>query len=232
MMPTYDGKYGWWYYLVQFEIVVEMNCWSPKQRALELSTTSVGPARGVLSNLSSSENWFHGLCEPHSATLSPWVWAWEGNKSKPELVQKIGKLTHKTFPSADENTRSDMSVISFKTTLLDEQQELFVYQRVLKSVEESEKADMAFESYQADWQQQSTPYVCMQKESKQSCAHVGDLKSLSGLIARNKQFQPICNILSLWWQEMPNWYFVLGAQDYHGPSECACGFRTGFSAYS
>ena len=200
-MPNYDGKSSWSDYLVQFEIAAEMNRWSPKQKAMELATSLVGQARGVLSDLSSSERTdFSALVRKLTLRFEPvdLVGMYQSqlrsrrqkrNESIPELVQEISKLTIKAFPSADEETRNYMSVTSFITALSNEQQELFVYQRDPKRIEEAGKAAMAFESFQADRQQHSTQYVRMQKETNQSSTPLGGFTDLAGRIARIEQSQ-------------------------------------------
>ena len=82
-----------------------------------------------------------------------------------------------------------MSVTSFITALSNEQQELFVYQRDPKRIEEAGKAAMAFESFQADRQQHSTQYVRIQKETNQSSTPLGGFTDLAGRIARIEQSQ-------------------------------------------
>ena len=200
-MPNYDGKSSWSDYLVQFEIAAEMNRWSPKQKAMELATSLVGQARGVLSDLSSSERTdFSALVRKLTLRFEPvdMVGMYQSqlrsrrrkrNESIPELVQEISKLTRKAFPSADEGTRNYMSVTSFITALSNEQQELFVYQRDPKRIEEAGKAAMAFESFQSDRQQHSTQYVRMQKETNQSSTPLGGFTDLAGRIARIEQSQ-------------------------------------------
>ena len=65
------------------------------------------------------------------------------NESLPELIQEIGKLTREAFPTADETMHNYMAATRFTSTLGNEQQELFVYQRDPKTVEETSKATMA-----------------------------------------------------------------------------------------
>ena len=200
-MPNYDGMSSWSDYLVQFEIAAEINRWSSKQKAMELATSLVGQARGVLSDLSSLERTdFTALVRKLTLRFEPvdLIGMYQSqlrgrsrkrNESIPELVQGISKLTQMAFPSADEETRNYMSVTSFITALSNEQQELFVYQRDPKRIKEAGKAAMAFESFQADWQLQSTSYVRMQKGSNQYPAPLGDLSNLEGRIARIEQAQ-------------------------------------------
>ena len=70
-------------------------------------------------------------------------------KSIPELVQEIGKLTRKSFPGSDEQTRDYMSVTSCLSALNNEVQEMFVYQKDPKTLEEAGTGALAFENFQA-----------------------------------------------------------------------------------
>ena len=200
-MPNYDGKSSWSDYLVQFEIAAEMNRWSSKQKAMELATSLVGQACGVLSDLSSLERTdFTALVRKLTLRFEPvdFIGMYQSqlhgqrrkrNESIPELVQDTSKLTRMAFPSTEEETRNYMSVTSFITTLSNEQQESFVYQWNPKRIEEAGKAAMAFESFQVDRQLQSTSYVWMQKGSNQYPAPFGDLSHLEGCIVRIEQAQ-------------------------------------------
>ena len=48
---TYDGKSSWTDYLVQFNITATMKGWTESQKAMELATSLVGVACGVLSEI-------------------------------------------------------------------------------------------------------------------------------------------------------------------------------------
>ena len=111
-MPNYDGKSSWSDYLVQFEIAAEMKRWSPKQKAMELATSLVGLARGVLSDLSSSERTdFTALVRKLTLRFEPvdLVGMYQSqlrsrhrkrNESIRELDQEISKRTRKACQSS------------------------------------------------------------------------------------------------------------------------------------
>ena len=59
-MSNYDGKSNWNDYLVQFQIVARLNHWSEEEKAMELATSLVGQARGVLSDMSEQDRLDYG----------------------------------------------------------------------------------------------------------------------------------------------------------------------------
>ena len=171
--------------------------WDSQQKAMELATSLVGQARGVLPDLSPSERFdYSALVQKFTLRFEPGdlIGMYQSqlcghrrkrNETIPELVQEVSKLTRKAFPSADEETRNYMAVTSFITALANEKQELFVYQRDLKRIEEAGRAAMAFETFQADRQQDQanrsqTPFLRMQQGPSSSVISIpGDhLKQL------------------------------------------------------
>ena len=173
LMSNYDGRSSWSDYLVQFQIAARLNHWSEEEKAMELATSLVGQARGVLSDMSEQDRLDYGaLVQKLSLRFEPvdlegmYQSQLRGRKHKhneslPELAQDIGKLTRQAFPTADETTYNYMAVTSFISALGNEQQELFVYQRDSKTVEEAGKAAMAFETFQAA-RPSKTPFLRMQ----------------------------------------------------------------------
>ena len=50
-VPSYDGSSSWHDYLIQFEMIAELNGWTAEMKALQLATSLQGQARGVLCDL-------------------------------------------------------------------------------------------------------------------------------------------------------------------------------------
>lgn len=53
--PTYDGSTPWEDYVVQFELISELNGWAEQTKALQLAASLRGPAQAVLSDLESAK---------------------------------------------------------------------------------------------------------------------------------------------------------------------------------
>ena len=83
------------------------------------------------------------------------------NELIPELLQEISHLVRKAYPAADEQTRSYMAISSFISALSNEAQELFVYQKEPRSLDEAGKAALTFETFQVA-QNKDVPSVRLQ----------------------------------------------------------------------
>ena len=59
-MPNFDGKSSWSDYLVQFQIAARLNHWMDEEKAMELATSLVGQARGVLADMSEQDRLNYG----------------------------------------------------------------------------------------------------------------------------------------------------------------------------
>ena len=108
-MPNFDGKSSWSDYLVQFQIAARLNHWWEEDKAMELATSLVGQACGVLSDMSEQDLLDYGaLVQKLSLRFEPvnLIGMYQSqlrsrkrkhNESLPELAQEIGKLTDKSF---------------------------------------------------------------------------------------------------------------------------------------
>ena len=161
MLAKYDGNTSWADYLVQFNIAARLNSWDDSQKAMELATSLEGNSRAILADLSPDQQLnFEALVGKLTQRFEP-----EGqqgiyqsqlqsrkrkrSESIPELIQEISRLVRKACPAADEQTRSNMAVSSFISALGNEAQELFVYQKDPKNLEEAGRAALSFETFHA-----------------------------------------------------------------------------------
>ena len=191
---TYDGKSSWTDYLVQFNITATMNGWTETQKAMELATSLVGVARGVLSEISEEGQLNFGqLVEKLTTRFEPKDLTGmhqtefrtrqrKQNETIPELVQAINRLVRKAFPTADESTLNYMGVSSFISALNNDQHEMFVFQRDPQNVEEAGRAAMAYETFQSSKPKTGPPYVRAQNIEGTAPASPG--RSPSGLAGR------------------------------------------------
>ena len=160
-VAKYDGKTSWADYLFQFNIVARLNSWDDSQKAMELATSLEGNARAILADLSPDQQLnFEALVGKLTQRFEP-----EGqlgiyqsqlqsrrrkrSDSIPELIQEISRLVRKAYPAADDQTRSYMAVSSFISALGNQAQELFVYQKDPKNLEEAGRAALSFETFRA-----------------------------------------------------------------------------------
>ena len=88
------------------------------------------------------------------------------NESIPELVQDICRITWKAYPTPDVQTRNALAVSSFISALANDAQQLFVYQKDPRTLEEAGKAALGFETFQAAVSKDSS-YVRTQQAVKE-----------------------------------------------------------------
>ena len=173
-VAKFDGKSNWGDYLVQFNIAAKLNNWDDTQKAMELATSLEGNARGVLVDLSANKQLdFEALTNKLTQRyeLEGQLGVYQSqlhsrrrkrNESIPELVQDISRLVRKAYPAADEQIDSYMAVSSFITALANEAQELFVYQKEPKNLNEAGRAALSFETFCAA-RMKDVPIVCAQQ---------------------------------------------------------------------
>ena len=182
-VAKFDGKSSWADYLVQFNIAAKLNGWDESQKAMELATSLEGSARSILADLKPEHRLdFKSLIDKLTQRFEPegQVGIYQSqllsrkrkrNETIPELVQDISRLARKAYPAADEQTRSYMAVSSFISALGSEPQELFVYQKEPRTLEEAGKAALSFETFQAARGKESA-YVRTQQLEKSSSNEV------------------------------------------------------------
>ena len=178
-VAKYDGKSSWADYLVQFDIAAHLNDWDDDQKAMELATSLEGTAWGVLADVSPQDRLnFKVLVdrltqrfepEGHTATYQSQLQSRKRrrNESIPELVQDICRITRKAYPTADVQTRNALAVTSFISALANDAQQLFMYQKDPRTLEEAGKAAHGFETFQAAVSKDSS-YVRTQQAVKES----------------------------------------------------------------
>ena len=64
-------------------------------------------------------------------------------------MQAISRITRKAYPAADSQTRDALAVSSFIFALGNEAQQLFVYQKDPRTLEDAGKAALGYETFQA-----------------------------------------------------------------------------------
>ena len=160
-VAKYDGKSSWADYLVQFDIAAQLNDWDESQKVMELATSLDGAARWVLADVTPQNRLnFQVLVEKltqrfepeeETATYQSQLQSRKRhrNESIPELVQEISRITRKAYPAADSQTHDALAVSSSISALGNEAQQLFVYQKDPRTLEDAGKAALGYEMFQA-----------------------------------------------------------------------------------
>ncbi len=155
----YDGKSSWEDYLVQFEMISEINQWNERTKALELATSLRGQAMGVLTDLDlyQREN-YQTLVEALAARFEPSNTAeiyrakLKGRvrgKTEPlaELAHSVRHLTRKAYPSVGTQVREHLALERFIEALNDAELEWFVFQAKPQTVDRALETALEFEAF-------------------------------------------------------------------------------------
>ncbi len=156
---TYDGKSSWEDYLVQFQMIAEINNWDSRTQALELATSLRGQAMGVLTDLDPEQRESYGsLVAALSARFEPSNTA-EIFRAKlkgrvrgktetlTELAHHIRHLTRKAYPSVGMQVREHLALESFIEALNDGELEWFVFQTKPQSIDQAVETALEYEAF-------------------------------------------------------------------------------------
>ncbi len=156
---TYDGKSSWEDYLVQFQMISEINKWDNRTKALELATSLRGQAMGVLTDLDPEQRESYGsLVTALSARFEPSNTAeifrakLKGRvrgKTEPltELAHHIRHLTRKAYPSVGVQVREHLALESFIEALNDGELEWFVFQTKPQTIDQAVETALEYEAF-------------------------------------------------------------------------------------
>ena len=174
---SYDGKTSCRDYLVQFEMIADLNGWNAPTRALELATSLRGQAQAILSDLSALERSdfdklvtaLIGRFEPENQS-EVFRAQLKGRQRKrgealTELCQEIKRLVRKAYPLAPRAIREALAKDSFIDSLGDAELEWSVYHASPRNINAAVEAAVKFEAFQAGRQRRTLPKqsVRMQK---------------------------------------------------------------------
>ena len=166
---TYDGKSSCRDYLVQFEMIAELNRWDAPTRALELATSLRGLALAILSDLGPEERGDYnkllralvGRFEPdnQSEVFRSQLKGRQRRKgeSLTELCQEIKRLARKAYPTAHRDMRDRLAMDSFVDSLGDAELEWSVYHVEPQNIDDAVKAAVKFEAFQKGRQRRAPP---------------------------------------------------------------------------
>jgi transposase InsO family protein len=166
--PVYNGKTSWLDYLVQFDLVAEVNRWSDTEKALELATSLRDTAQGVLAELDINQrrnyqalvaaltNRFEppNFSEVYRAELKCRTRN-QGEKLC-DLVHDIKQLVRKAYSSDPTATRDKIARDVFIDSLNDPEMEWSVHQQKPVTVDQALKCAIEYESFQVGRRRRTT----------------------------------------------------------------------------
>ena len=162
--PDFDGSGSFHDFLVQFELIAEMNCWDQSAMAIELAASLRGSAVAILSDLQPSERRNYGQLvfalktrfEPDNQTqlyraqLKTRIR--RNNETLPELAQDIRKLVRLSNPVATSDIRESLAKDSFVDALNDRDLEFAVFQSQAQNLNDALRAAVEFEAFRGSRQ--------------------------------------------------------------------------------
>lgn len=119
--PVFDGTTPWTDYLVQFEMVAEMNQWNDKQMAMYLATSLRGVAQSVLGDLDNIGRYHYpSLLDKMNQRFGPQNQTEmfrallrnrqrKPQESLPDLAHEIRKLVKLAYPTGDHGLREELA---------------------------------------------------------------------------------------------------------------------------
>ena len=159
--PTlYDGKSSCRDYLVQFDIISELNGWDNTTQAMELATSLSGMACSVLSDIDPGDHRDYDRLvsalltrfepENQSEVFRSQLKGYTRKHSEPltELCQTIKKLIRKAYPNAPSETRDQFATDVFVDALNEGEMEWFVRQGKPSSLDKALQLALEFEAFQ------------------------------------------------------------------------------------
>ncbi|XP_069120907.1 uncharacterized protein [Argopecten irradians] len=165
---SYDGKDNWEDYLVQFELLSEMNSWDDKSKALELAIALRGAAQGVLSDLEVTKRKdYSSLVAALTARFQPenmsamYKTQLKGKLRKkdqplPELAHEIRRLVRLGYPSANQETRQQISIDCFIDALNDTEMEWSVHSSNVQTIEDAVRIALSLETFRVGRRKRAT----------------------------------------------------------------------------
>lgn len=158
--PTFDGKSRWTDFLVQFEMVADVNGWKGKRRAVELAACLRDSAVGILSLMQREERLHFpslvralqerfepaNLVQMHQATLKTRVR--RHGETLTFLGAEIKKLVGQAYPDAEGSMFNQLTLASFLDALGDADMEWAVRQGQPRSVDAAVALAMQYEAFQ------------------------------------------------------------------------------------
>lgn len=201
---NYDGKTSWSDYLIQFEMIAELNKWNNTMKAYELATSLRGDAQTVLSDISPEMrrdytqlvNVLSSRFEPRNQ--SELYRAKMKNKMRKrnekleDLAQDIKSLARYAYPNVTSETREQLAKDCFIDSLGDAELEWAVYQGKPISLQQAVTLALECEAFQNGRKQRSNLKVNRAMNVVQNTENFGlqSQKSVVDPLCREIQSSP------------------------------------------
>ena len=158
-ISSYDGSTDWSDYLVQFEMVSQLNGWDNHTKAMELATSLKGPALTVMVDLdptlrSDYLELVNALDIRFKATSSSELYRVQMKtrvkkraESLAEMAQDIKRLTRQAYPLYPATMREPLALDCFVDALPDQEMRWTIYQNKPKTLDEALQLATEYEGF-------------------------------------------------------------------------------------
>ena len=166
--PQYDGTSSWPDYLVQFEMVAELNGWDDYTMAMYLATSLRGTAQSVLGDLDDHDRRDYGSLIAclnqrfgpenqtemfravlHNRTRQP-------RETLPDLAHEIRKLVRLAYPTGERTIVETIALEHFIDALSDPDTKWRIQQTRPRTLDQAVRIAVELEAFQAANKQKST----------------------------------------------------------------------------
>lgn len=157
--PIYDGTTSWTDYLLQFELVAELNDWNERTKALSLATSLRGVAQSVLGDLSPmGRHHYPSLVACLNQRFGPenqneMFWVMLNNRTRkpketlPELAHEIRRLVKLAHPTAEHAMLEDLSKKHFMNALPDADMRLHIVHSKPRTLDDAVRVAVETEAF-------------------------------------------------------------------------------------
>lgn len=157
---AFDGSSEWNDYIVQFELIAEMNRWDPLSKGMHLATSLRGEALSVLGDLDTSmrrnyDSLVAALSKRFGSQNQTELFrAQLKNKQRkkgenlPELAQSVRRLVKLAYPEAKYDLQETLAKDHFIDALADTDMRWGIYQSRPKCLDSAVKTAIEFETFQ------------------------------------------------------------------------------------
>ncbi|PIK38624.1 hypothetical protein BSL78_24534 [Apostichopus japonicus] len=157
--PPFDGSIPWEDYIVQFELIAELNDWNKRMKALQLAASLRGPAQSILADLeeekrrdyqavvNSLEQRFGRANQTELFRALLRNRARKPGESIPELAHDVQRLLARAYPNASTDMKNTLAKEFFVDAIGDSDSRWRIYQARPRNLEEAVSIAVELEAF-------------------------------------------------------------------------------------
>ncbi len=157
--PIYDGTSSWMEYLLQFNLVAELNAWNDRTKALHLATSLRGVARSILADMDPNlHHDFSALVACLNQRFGPdnqseMFWMMLNNRTRkpqetlPELAHEVRQLVRLAHPNAQHQMLEELAMRHFSNAISNTDMRLRIVSARPKTLDDAVKVAVETEAF-------------------------------------------------------------------------------------